>query len=376
MAVVRLDNIRPEMLRWAYERAGFNEGSAIDAFPKLADWLSGAKLPTVKQLQDFASKFHTPFGFLFLDEAPVESIPIPMFRGEAGHTDHFDLDVYDTVTTIQGRQEWLEDYLRDNEIDTCPIVGTVSIQTPIMETVTLLRNHLQLENKWAFGLNKPDDAVNELTERLEQLGIFIAFNGVVGNDSHRVLKVSECRGFALVNEIAPYIFVNSQDSKSAQLFTLIHETVHIMLGTSAGDAGYGDDEICHNDTERYCDMIAAEFLVPADTIKELWNKDIKRIARKFKVSELVVARRAHELGLLSSEEYRKFWLQYNRRTMRPPTKRSGGGDFYRTSTKRIGKTFAIHIKNAVHNRQLTYTEAYRLTGLHGRTYDRFMLNNI
>ena len=173
---------------------------------------------------------------MFLDHAPVESIPIPMFRGEAGHTNHFDLDVYDTVLTIQNRQDWLEDYLRDNDIETCPIVNIVTTYTPISETVTILRERLQLEPKWAFSLSNPDYAVNQLTERIEQLGIFVAFNGVVGNNPHRVLKVSECRGFALVNDVAPYIFVNSHDGKSAQLFTLIHEVVHIMLGTIAVNA--------------------------------------------------------------------------------------------------------------------------------------------
>jgi len=59
MAVVRLDNISPVMLRWAYERAGFSEEEAKVAFPKLADWLSGDKRPTMSQLQDFATKFHT-----------------------------------------------------------------------------------------------------------------------------------------------------------------------------------------------------------------------------------------------------------------------------------------------------------------------------
>jgi hypothetical protein len=38
--------------------------------------------------------------------------------------------------------------------------------------------------------------------------------------------------------------------------------------------------------------------------------------------------------------------------------------------------FAIHVRNAVNSNQLSYTEAYRLTGLKGQTYDVFMNNNI
>ena len=373
MAVVRLNNIRPEMLTWAFERAGFNEERAVKAFPKLASWLSGEKLPTVNQLQQFAKRFYVPFGYLFLQNVPKETIPFPMFRGEAGVMNHFDLNVYDTVNTIRTRQDWLADYLVENDIETCRLVNRITQQTPIGEAVNLLRDILDLEPRWTFSLARTDVAVGVLTERLEQAGVFVAYNGVVGNNTQRTLKVSECRGFALVNQIAPYVFVNSADSKSAQLFTLIHEVAHIMLGVSAGHAG--EDLGAHDVYERYCDAMAAEFLVPAHVLRETWNHDIKKQARQFKVSEIVVARRAHDLGLLSDIAYRNFWMEYSHRPA-AEKKKSGGGDFYLTSVKRIGKLFAIHVRNAVNSRQLEYTEAYRLTGLSGNTYQHFMTHNI
>lgn len=372
MAATRIDNVRPEILRWAIQRAGYNEEKAVEAFPKLQNWLSGAQKPTISQLQNFASKFFVPFGYLFLQQIPKETIPFPMFRGEAGQSNHFDLNVYDTVMNVQSRQDWLEDYLLDNEIDTCQLVGSIKISTPVGETVARLRKALQLEPRWTFSIMRVELALSILTQRLEDAGIFLAFNGVVGNNTHRVLKVSECRGFALVNKKAPYIFVNSADSKNAQMFTLIHEATHIMLGISAGHAG--DGFIGHNIVEDYCDSVAAEFLVPAEVIREVWNGDIKWASRKFKVSEIVVARRAHDLRLLSDESYKAFWLEYSKRPVN--AKKSGGGSFYLTSVKRVGKLFAIHVRNAVNSRQLSYTDAYRLTGLYGNTYQHFMTNNI
>ena len=373
MAVTRLNNIRPEMLVWAFERAGFNEERAVEAFPKLASWLSGEKLPTVNQLQQFAKRFYVPFGYMFLQTVPTETIPFPMFRGEAGEKDHFDLNVYDTVNTLRIRQDWLEEYLVDNDIKTCQLTNNITLRTPIGEAVNMLRNVLNLEPRWAFSLYKTDVAVGLLTERLEQAGVFVAYNGVVGNNTQRTLKVSECRGFALVNDVAPYIFVNSADSKSAQLFTLIHEVAHVMLGISAGHAGENIDT--HDDNERYCDSMAAEFLVPAHVLHETWNNDIKMQARQFKVSEIVVARRAHDLGLLSDADYRSFWMEYSYRPV-AEKKKNSGGNFYLTNVKRVGKLFAIHVRNAVNSRQLEYTEAYRLTGLSGNTYQHFMTNNI
>ena len=373
MAVTRLSNIKSEMLVWAYERAGFNEERAVKAFPNLSYWLKGEKLPTVNQLQNFAKRFYVPFGYLFLQNIPTETIPFPMFRGEAGEMSHFDLNVYDTVNTIRSRQDWLEEYLMENDIEICKLPNSITLQTPIGEAVGILRSFLELEPRWAFSLARTDVAVGVLTERLEQIGVFVAYNGVVGNNTQRTLKVSECRGFALVNRVAPYIFVNSADSKSAQLFTLIHEVAHIMLGVSAGHAG--EEVGAHDAHERYCDMLAAEFLVPAHVLCETWNGDIKKQSRLFKISEIVVARRAHDLGLLTDADYRKFWLEYSHRPVMEK-KKGGGGDFYLTSVKRVGKLFAIHVRNAVNNRQLEYTEAYRLTGLSGNTYQHFMTNNI
>ena len=80
------------------------------------------------------------------------------------------------------------------------------------------------------------------------------------------------------------------------------------------------------------------------------------------------------LGLMSDAEYRAFWAIYSQRQSR--IKKNSGGSFYLTSVKRVGRKFAIHVRNAVNNKQLSYTEAYRLTGLYGKTYDNFMTNSI
>ena len=109
-------------------------------------------------------------------------------------------------------------------------------------------------------------------------------------------------------------------------------------------------------------------------LRELWDRDLKKLSRRFWVSELVIARRAHDLGLMGDMEYQNFWQEYSHR---PHSQKKGGkGDFYRSSLKRVGKLFAIHVRNAVNSRQLLYSEAYRLTGLRGQTYDVFMNNNI
>lgn len=368
-------NIPQERYRWAIQRAGLTVDDYINSHPNVAlsEWMTGDKAPTVKQLEAFAKSVNVPFGYLFLENVPEENVPFPVFRGEAGLNNHFDLNVYDTVNTVQRRQEWLEDYLIENEIETCNFIGSITLRTPIETAVSKLREIVGMEARWAFGLATTEVGVSKITQALEDAGVFVAYNGVVGNNTHRPLRVSECRGFALVNQVAPYIFVNSSDAPTAQLFTLIHETTHLMLGVSAGHAE--TDTLSHDATERYCDMVAAEFLVPAAELRTVWNGNLKDTARKFLVSELVVARRAHDLRLMSEEDYHSFWMEYRNRT-KYIRKAGNGGSFYRTSVKRVGRLFAIHVKNAVANRQLSYTEAYKLTGLYGSTYTHFMNNNV
>lgn len=371
--MAQIDDIKisEERYLWAIHR----NGDTLDSFKKkhpksnLPQWITKEKKPTIKQLEDFAQSVNLPFGYLFLENIPNESLPFPMFRGNANKTDRLDINVYDMVNIVQRRQDWLEDYLQENDVERCKLVASITLDTPISTAVSLLRTELSLEDqRWAFALQQ-DAAVNRLTELLECAGIFITYNGIVGNNTHRPIKVSECRGFSLANPYAPCIFINSQDAKTAQLFTLIHETAHIMLGISAGHAD--EDAESTDRMEVYCDKVAAEFLVPENLLREVWNNRIKDTARKFKVSELVIARRAFDLQLINRDRFFAFLNEYNHRDI-VPISRTSGGSFYRTSVKRIGRTFAMHVRNAVNNSQISYTEAYRLTGLYGNTYKSFM----
>lgn len=92
------------------------------------------------------------------------------------------------------------------------------------------------------------------------------------------------------------------------------------------------------------------------------------LARHFKVSPLVVARRALDLGLLARPAFFAFYQAYLEDDRRKD-KKEGGGDFFKTQGNRVGKRFADAIFRAVSEGRLLYRDAYHLTGLHGATFD-------
>src|ERR671922_3000975 len=90
--------VRPELLRWARERAGLDLGVLTHRFPQLVDWERGTERPTLKQLERFAKATHTPVGYLFLEEPPIERIPIPDFRTVGNeHIKRPSPDLLDTI---------------------------------------------------------------------------------------------------------------------------------------------------------------------------------------------------------------------------------------------------------------------------------------
>lgn len=359
---IRIENINSNMLRWAVDRAGYNADDYIEQNDKLKSWIDGTKKPTMRQLEEFANRMHVPFGYLFLNTPPCESIPIPLFRGSSV-AQNMNLNVYDTVLSIQSRQEWLEDYMQSIEHAELEFVDSMTIADGVSRVVQKIRILLELKEDWALSTRDAADAVNKLTEQMENIGVVTTFNGVVGNNTHRVLSVEECRGFSLVSKWAPFIFVNNADAKSAQLFTLIHEFAHILLGVSAGFGGLED--AFHDVTEKFCDQVSAEFLLSSNLFRQKWSESDRNIdvcSHWFKVSRLVVARRAYAFSLITSTEYQEFYTDYiNSWAVRKKSK-SNGGSFYANAIKRVGRLFGSHINSAVNNGYLLHLDAYRLTG--------------
>jgi Zn-dependent peptidase ImmA (M78 family) len=370
-------NINTNMITWAIARAGYDLHEFISQFPKIQDWIENKKNPTLKQLEKFSHKVHIPFGYLFLSNPPEEKLPIPFFRTDRKGDNNVSLNVFDTILLIQRRQNWLKDYLLENDFEPKGFVGKFNVKSSVVDIVADVRNTLGLEENWAQKYPTWELALNYLTEVIEEKGIYITFNSVVENNTSRPIKVDDCRGFVLVDEMCPFMFVNSADGKAAQMFTIIHELAHIWTGESAG-FDFRQLQPANEPIELLCDRVAAEFLVPEELFLKHWDvkPDIKTIAKYFKVSPIVIARRALDLGKMTKAAFFAFYNDYIIQLRLKKEKQSGGGDFYATAKKRISLSFAAHVNHAVKTNSLLYRDAYRLTGLKGNTYHKFLTKHL
>ena len=365
------------VLRWALERSGRDATTLRRKLPKLQEWLEGQSQPTLRQLEILAKATSTPLGYLFLADPLEERLPIPHFRtlGDT-HPHRPSPDLLETVQTMERRQAWVREYLIDVGQEPLAFVRSATLSDEPRSVAAEMRNVLGLEQGWAAKQTTWTNALRELQKRIEAAWILVLVNGIVGNNTHRKLDPAEFRGFVLVDEYAPLVFVNGADAKAAQMFTLAHELAHLWLGSSAAfdlrELQPADDV-----TERVCNGIAAEFLVPEHELREFWSSAhegpdrFQLVARRFKVSELVAARRALDLALVGKDEFREFYEACLQDERRRASKRSSGGDFYASQNLRIGRRFAELVVRAAREGKLLYRDAYQLMGLHGRAFERY-----
>ena len=359
-------SVKPELLRWAYERADLRHKDLIKRFPKLRAWESGDVKPTLKQLEDFADATYAPIGYFFLDSPPEEQIPIPDLRTIGNREiSKPSLNLIDTIRLCQLQQDWYQDHIRSEGYKRLEYVGSANLRHSVEKTAERMRKVLKFDLGTRRKLSTWEDALRLFRKQVDQAGIMVMINGVVGNNNKRKLNVDEFRGFALSDDFAPLIFINGQDSKSAQMFTLAHELAHIWLGKSA-ISNVSLDSNPDQRVEVWCNKVAAEFLVPLNSIKRedigknpLQN--VQKLMRSYKVSSLVIIRRLFDAGYINQSKFEKAYKNEFIKIKNPI--KSSGGDFYRTIEVRNNKKFIRNLIASTYEGKTLFTEAFRLLGI-------------
>ena len=380
--------ITPKVARWARERVGVSQAQLADALgadpQEIEAWERGQTRPPFGKAQDLAKTLKVSFGFLFLSEPPPEKTPIPDLRTVIeGRTAKLSPDFLELLNDVLVKHEWYRGYLEDQEAEKLAFVGKFRVVDSVETVSADLRSFLSVEQNRRTSYTW-DEFLRQLSRTAEAQGILVMRSGIVRGNTRRKLSVNEFRGFVISDELAPLVFINGRDSKAAQIFTLVHELVHIWInrsGISNPDPKQTPDEK-KNAIERFCNSATAEVLVPQrDFLQSLPaafnDQAVQRLAAHYRVSTIVILRRAYELGAITRNDFfdllekeqqkQKEWEEKEEEEVSP-----GGGNFYVTLPVRNSRRFTETVLGALQAERVSYREAARLLGVKTATLPKLI----
>ena len=383
-----MPKVNPEILIWARETAGLGREDAarklqirdawgMKAADRLAALESGETEPTRPTLVRMAKRYRRPLIAFYLPAPPRPDERRADFRALPSDIDpqtraHVDALIRDTLTRQSMVRAALED---EDETERVPFIGANDMADGQDAALAALSSLLSVSTDDFHAEPNADSAFARLRADIESNGVFVLLKGDLGSH-HTAIEAETFRGFALADEIAPFIIVNDRDSRAAWSFTLLHETVHLMLGESGVKTDRSDDAV-----ERFCDGVASEFLLPAEGLARLKidgtndpiNKIASRIdefARRRNLSRAMVAYRAHRANLIGRGAYETlrvaFRAQWRRQrdAQRQRNREKGGGlNYYVVRRHRTGDALINLARRMVESGDLSYTRAARILGV-------------
>lgn len=317
--------ITPSVIKWAREKAHYSldvSAKKIGVAPeKLKEWENGKNLPTMTQARKMSQVYRRPLAVFYLPHPPKDFPLLKDFRTIEGRLPQYSPPLVFLMRQIQERQVWLREYLKEQGHEQLKFIGSDSLQS---SSKTLSKNIIKTlwgsEKEYSQIILKNESIhslLNNWFVRCEEKGVFISRTSNL--NSHNVIQVKEARGFVISDKYAPFIFVNSGDSKSAQLFTLLHELAHLWLDVSGVPDHFSVSwKSRSSSVEFLCNQTAAEILMPEEKIKsypkikklEEAKKNIEENYKKFPVSRLAFLVRLKSFSLLNNTVFKGLKEQY------------------------------------------------------------------
>ena len=382
MAGISVD-VKPEIINWILHTIQPENvaGSAIELLHK---WKTGEKVPTFNQIKDMSKKTNVPFGYFFLDKPPVEKCPIVEYRTiDSTMAAEPSRNLVDTVDLMTDIQEWMVEYAVENGQEELEYVGSVTEETDVRFAADNIRKRLDMDVDWYAHMQNAGESFRHVKRKMESIHVLVMMSGIVGNNTRRKLSIDEFRAFTLVSKYAPLIFINSCDSDNGKLFSILHELAHVWVGENSfynAPAGVNSGK---RKVERFCNAVAAEILVPSEIFLEKWKSSndeisdkIEKIAKNFRCSRFVVARKALEHGKISQEVYERMVREYTRKfeewQKEQKEKRESGGSYYRNLASKLDRNFILALARSAAEGRTQYAEIYRLTNTNRKTFGKLL----
>lgn len=299
---------------------GKKEG--LSSILRLERWEKGIDTPTFPQLKKLAKTYRRPVLTFFLPELPIKQTRIKDFRtvgDRAIDSESFSPEFSALLRRIEAMQLILHDLLLKTGSNPLPFVASIKADLSPKDAAQKIRdlfNYSFDDQKNSGGYY--EKVFSDIRTKVELKGVFVLVEGNLGS-YHTNIPPDVFRGLAISDNIAPTIVINPNDAKPARIFSLIHEFFHILTGVT-GVSNWNSLDISEKNvaphSEAFCSQVAAEFLVPESELLTEWEKftigyspedSIKRIAKEFSVSRIVIARRLLDFGELTKDFYWEFF---------------------------------------------------------------------
>ena len=367
--------INSDIWNWAINEGQLDFHELKVRYPRIEDWISGNEQPTFKQVEQFSKHAKIPFGYMFLKTPPPSNTVEIEYRSINNKLPEISKNLKDTIFEMDYKREWMRDYRKSMGWDKIDALDAFEKNTEqdIRSIADIAKELLGLEEKWYKKVKDTEAAFKYIRNKMENIGILVMQNGVVGMNNYRKLDINEFRAFLLYDDIAPIIFLNSLDSKTGRIFSLIHEYIHFL---------YKQEDVLVNEkiendikNERWINKITAEILMPSEDIKKLWNSDqnaihnIIEVSKIFKVSQLALAIKLKSMDLIGNDTLEEI-KSLTQEALDKKDKSGDGGNFYNTYLSRVSPTFTKAVIRGAEMQEVSYTYAFRLLGgIKGKTYD-------
>ncbi len=368
-------DVNPETLSYYIERADISLDELRTSVKGIDLFLTGEKQPTFNQISNIAKKLNIPTGLLLINK-PIEikSGRLEFRTLNSSHIDEMSEGLRDTIIEMESKQAFLREYIES----TLDFIGSCSINDDILLVASKIRSKLQIDKEFQKNIQK-NNILKFLKEKINSIGVFVFFNGIVGENTHRSLNLAEFRGFVLTDDKAPIIFINQKDETiNGKVFTMIHELVHLFVGTDEILTEIDAGDYTFDPTEAFVNKVTAELLVPADIFynaaNEIKNNSniISILSDKFKVSEFVIVRRLFDLKFIDHKSYnsktQELTEKFKNFQKNKLKSSSSGGDYYNNLRFRIDRRFFSYVQNALQQNRISYTDAFRIIGVSFKGY--------
>lgn len=381
-----MPKVNHEVLVWARESIGFSveeaarkinlrDGVRASAVDKLTAIETGKKKPSRPQLLKMSHQYRKPLLSLYMREPPTDADRGKDFRtlpDGLAREDNVFLDVL--IRDVQARQSLLrETLIQEDEAEPIPFIGTLEIQQSIGQAANMLRKLLGFDLEQFRDQKTVDDAFKYARKAVEARGVFVLLVGNLGSH-HTNISTNTFRGFALADDVAPFIVINDQDARSAWSFTLLHEMVHLLLAQTGVSNVYAENQI-----ERFCNDVASEILLPAIELKKLARAvedadDLTNRITEFttprKISGRMVAYRLLRSNRITQQAWRQLdahmnniWLEMRRRQKEANRDNNSNPNYYIVRRHKLGNSLINTAQRMMSSGALTATRAGFLLGV-------------